>query len=275
MHSKPLCRTLLAATLVAMVPVSAAIADAHEASDDDATDDGGFGGWSGSASVGATSATGASESSSVNATIRLNKAYERWEHLLTGSVFKGRSTTVVTEEDETGQPVRRVVEGDNADRVAVGYQPKYFFTDRTYGFGLFDYESDPPANIDSAFRQVVGVGHRFYENDSGYLSAEVGVGNKNTDQVSGDDLDGAIGYVGVNYLERFTDTLSFNADFRSDFGGDNTFVEIGLGLTVELNDRLSARLSHFTRGNDGLDAGDSPLDTDRSSLTTLNLVFDI
>ena len=232
-------------------------------------------GWRGSASVGATSSTGAAESSNVNATLKLAKSYDRWEHLVFATVFKGSSTLVVEDVDEQGLPTRRIVKGDNSDRIALGYQPKYFFRDNTYAFGLLDWESDEPANIDSSFRQVIGVGHRFYANDTGFLSGEIGIGNKNTDQVSGPDLNGAIGYLGLNYLYRLSDVLTFDGDVRADFGSDNTFVEIGLGLTAKLSDRLGAKVAHFSRSNSDLDNGDNPLDSGSSSVTTFSLVFDI
>ena len=282
-------RVLFTTALLAALLPAPLLADGHAEGENGAIDEAralagrALGGWSGAAGIGATSSTGAAESSNINASIRLNKAYERWEHLLFGSVFKGSSTVVITETDDegnivtndAGQPIRRIVKGDNSDRIALGYQPKYFFSERTYAFGLLDYETDEPANIDSAFRQIIGIGHRFYENDSGFFSGEVGFGNKNTSPVTGDDIDGGIGYLGLNYLNRITENFSLNADLRSDFGSDNTFVEIGLGLTAKLSDRLNARLSHFTRSNSDLDSGDNPLDSGSSGITTFNLVFDI
>lgn len=232
-------------------------------------------GWSGTASIGATSATGAAESSNINASLRISKAYDRWEHTVYGLMFKGSSTIVVSEEREDGTTERRIVKGDNSDRIALGYQPKYYFRENTYLFGLLDWETDEPANIDSSFRQVIGVGHRFWRNESGFFAGEIGIGNKSTDPVSGEDITGGIGYLGLNYRQRLAENLTFNADLRSDFGSENTFVEIGLGLTASLSDRLNANITHFTRNNSDLDSGDNPLDSGSSSVTTFNLVLDI
>jgi len=240
-------------------------------------------GWTGTAGLGASFVTGNAESSNINGSIRLIKSYNRWDHVLTASMFKGSSTVLVTERDEDGNvvrddngfPVRQIVEGDNSDRLSIGYQPKYYVNDRLYAFGILDYETDEPSNIDSATRQIIGVGYSFYRNETGYLSGEVGVGNKSLKPVIGDDLDGAIGYVGVNYLNRITDTVTLNADFRSDFGSDNTFTEIGLGAAFKLSDRFSLKVSHFSRSNTDLQDATNPLDSDTDSITTLNLVADI
>jgi len=235
-------------------------------------------GWSGSASIGATNTTGNSESSNVNGSIRLSKTVNRWEHLVFGSVFKGTSSIVVEEEGVGGIPVRTIVEGDTSDRIALGYQPKFFYSPKTYFFGILDWEQDPPANIDTATRQIIGVGHRFFASDSGFLSAEVGIGNRTTELVTGGDVDGAIGYLGVNYLNRFTDTATFNADLRSDFGSDNTYVELGLGLAFKISQNFALKVAYFTRGNTDLGDladGDNPLSSDNDSVTSINLVFDI
>lgn len=242
-----------------------------------------FDGWSGNASLGATSSTGNAEASNINGAIRLSKTVNRWEHLVFGSIFKGTSSIVIIERDENGDPIlgddgrpqRTIVKGDNSDRIALGYQPKFYYKPKTYFFGILDWEQDKPANIDSATRQVIGVGHRFFSNETGFLTAEIGLGNKSTDLVSGDDVTGGIGYLGLNYLNRISDTVTFNADMRSDFGSDNTFVELGLGIAFKVSEKLALKVAHFSRSNSDLSSGDNPLDSNSDSVTSLNLVIDI
>jgi len=243
-------------------------------------------GWSGTASLGATSITGNSESSNVSASIRLGKTVGKWEHLVFGSFFRGDSTTLVPSIDpatgtqetdpDTGFPVFEIVKGSNSDRLAIGYQPKYYWRPRTYFFGIIDYERDKPANVKLAARQIVGVGHKFFSNEQGYLSAEAGVGNKATEVVYGDDVSGGVMYFGANYLNRINENITFNADFRADFGGDNTYTEIGLGLAFKLSERMAVKLSHLTRGNSDIDNPvGGALSSKSDSVTNINLVVDI
>ncbi|MFK7994672.1 MAG: hypothetical protein AB8B87_11080 [Granulosicoccus sp.] len=97
--------------------------------------DSAFDGWSGTASLGATSSTGNSKSSNINGSVRLGKTIERWEHLVFGSIFKGSSSIVIVETDQNndpilgddGRPQRIIVKGDNSDRIALGYQPKFYY----------------------------------------------------------------------------------------------------------------------------------------------------
>lgn len=242
-----------------------------------------FNGWSGTASLGATTSSGNTDTSNINGSVRLGKTVDRWEHLLFGSIFKGTSSLVIVERDQEGNPIvgddgrpqRTIVKGDNSDRIAIGYQPKFYYTPKTYFFGILDWEQDKPGNIDSATRQILGVGHRLYSNESGFLSLEAGFGNKNTNLVFGDSVNGGVGYLGLNFLSRITDEVTFNADLRSDFGSDNTFVELGLGVAFKVSDKLSLSVTHFTRSNSDLSDSSNPLASDSESVTSMNLVIDI
>ena len=81
--------------------------------------------------------------------------------------------------------------------------------------------------------------------------------------------------MGFNFLNRLSETTTFNADFKSDFGSDNTFTEIGLGLTFKVSDKMSVKVSHFLRNNTGLTDPTNPLSSDTDTVTTFNLLFDI
>lgn len=241
-------------------------------------------GWSGDASVGATNSSGNSKARSINAGIKLRKYVKKWQHVVSASVLKGESTIVIDRRDETGEiisdestglPIRDIIKGDNSERYTIGYQPRYQWKENSYFFGILDWEKDKPANIDTATRQIVGLGHTFWRSSTGFFNGEIGLGNKNLSPVVGSDLDGGIGYIGFNFYNRLTDTTTFNADMKSDFGSDNTFTEIGLGLSFKVSDRLNVKLSHFMRNNSDLTNPSNPLDADTDTVTTFNLVFGI
>lgn len=243
-------------------------------------------GWSGTATFGATSSTGNAEASSVSGGLRVGKTVGQWEHLAFGTILFGEQTVVRLVEDADGNPVIDqatnaqqidVFTANASERISLGYQPKYYWRPNTYFFGILDWEQDEPANIDTSTRQLIGVGHRFWSTDQGYFSGEAGFGNKVLEPVTGDDLSGGIAYLGLNYLNRISENTTFNADMRADLGGDNTFVEIGLGLAYKISERLALKVSYFTRGNTdlALDDATNPLSSDNDTVTTFNLVLDI
>jgi len=243
-------------------------------------------GWSGQATLGASSISGNTDANNINAGIRLGKTVGKWEHLVFGSYFKGESTQLVEKRDVNGQPVTISVNGEdvqvftqvvngNSDRLSIGYKPRYYWRPRTYFFGIIDYEKDKPANVKLVSRQLIGVGHKIFSNPSGFLSVEAGVGNKNLEQVFGDDVSGANAYVGASYLNRINDNVTFNSDFRADLGSDNTYTEINLGLAFKLSERMAVKVSHQTRGNTDIENPklESPSKIDNA--TTINLVLDL
>lgn len=280
MKSKTLMKQLCASVVFSALAVSSVNAQ------DSGAVDSVIQGWSGTATLGATSLTGNTEASNVNASIRLGKTVGKWEHLVFGAYFKGDATSLEEAEDENGDPITRIVNGEeitvlravksgNSDRLSFGYQPRYYWRPRTYFFGILDYEKDKPANINLATRQLIGVGHKFFSDASGFLSAEAGFGNKTTEVVLGDDVNGGVAYFGANYLNRINDNITFNADFRSDFGSDNTYTEIGLGLAFKLSERMALKLTHQTRGNTDITNPTLESASKSDNATTINLVVDI
>jgi len=246
-------------------------------------------GWSGTATLGANAISGNVEANNINAGIRLGRTVGQWEHLVFGNYFKGDATVLVDEIDADGNPVtttlangdvvtqQQIVKGGNSDRLHIGYAPRFYWRPRTYFFGIIDYEQDKPANVELGSRQLIGIGHKFFSNASGFLSGEAGFGNKNTEVVAGEDINGGVAYLGADYLNRINENVTFDANFRADLGSDNTYTEIGLGLAFKLSQRMAVKIAHQTRGNTDITNPSLPLgdasDTDNS--TSINLVVDL
>ena len=202
--------------------------------------------WSGTASLGASLAGGNSEAESISGALRLSSTVDKWQHTIFGDILKGEATLITENADGT----RTFDSQPTSDRLAVGYQPKYFWRENTYLFGVLDWNQDKPADIDSRTTQVVGVGHQFWATDTGSFSAELGVGGKQTEFVSAaEDTDEAITYVAANYLNRISDQTTVNADLRADIGSDNTATDIGVGIAYKLSDRVALKLSYLVRNN--------------------------
>ncbi len=229
-------------------------------------------GWSGSANLGLTFVRGDAESDSVAAGIRISKTVGKWEHLLFGSLIHGSTTVVIANPPAPSE----LIEADSAERLLIGYQPKYYWRPRTYFFGLFDFETDEPGNIDTAFTQIIGIGHKFWtRGEDSYFAGEAGIGNSSLEPEVGPDVDSAILYGALNYRYKFTETALFYSDFRADIGDDNTAIDWNSGVSFKLSSRLAVNLSLLIYGNTDLDDNTNPLDEDFNQVFTAGLVFDI
>ncbi len=270
----PRCLIIGVLFLGSLSPVSAQDSD---------TDAAVFAGWTGTVSLGANTSTGSAETSNVNGSLRVGKTSGNWAHWFSVTAFKGESAVVAPRRgadgeiilDDTGEPIVDIVRGDTSDRLAASYQPRYFFSNKTYGFLAFDWEQDEPAGIDVSTRQLIGIGHSFYQDNTGFLSIELGVGNKVLENLSGDELGGAIGYAAANYLYRVNENVTFNADVVGDFGEENRTIDANVGIKFKLTQTLAFGITHFVRSNSDIVNPSNPLSGRRDSVTTLNLVIDI
>jgi len=242
-----------------------------------------FAGWSGTATLGASTSTGSAETSNVNGSVRVGKRSGAWENWFSASAFKGQSALVVERRgadgtivlDDNNEPVTDIVRGDTSDRLTAAWQPRYFFSGGTYGFLTFDWEQDKPAGVKSATRQIVGVGHTFYRDETGFFSVEAGAGNKNLENTAGEEINGGIGFAAVNYLYRVNQNVTFNANVTGDFGSDNTALDVAVGIAFKLTETLAFGISHFVRSNSDVSNPNNLLDGRRDSVSTMTLVIDI
>lgn len=242
-----------------------------------------FDGWTGTVSLGASTSTGSSETNSVNGSLRVGKRSGKWAHWFSLIAFTGDSAVAAPRRGadgevilgDNGEPVVDIVRSDTSDRLAASYQPRYYFSNKTYGFVVLDWEQDEPAGIDLSTRQLIGIGHRFYQDNTGYFSVEAGVGNKVLEDLNDEEFGGAIAYAAANYLYRVNENVTFNADLIGDFGDDNSTVDASLGIKFKLTRTLAFGITHFVRTNSDIENSANPLSGSRDSVTTLNLVIDI
>lgn len=231
--------------------------------------------WQGSASLGGSRTGGNSESTSLFGELRLRNDYDRWKHLLRGSLQRTTSTILIEGIGPDGATAELAEDETTADRVLARYQPEYFLTEDLYALGVLGYERAPLSNIDRSLREILGVGYQIVDDDATALSVELGAGNQDIELVSGPSVGGPIAYFGANYLQALGETVEFNADLRAEIGNDNRFVELELGLAASLGESFSVKLSHVARSNTDLGDPADPLESERDDVTTINLVLEL
>jgi len=124
-------------------------------------------------------------------------------------------------------------------------------------------------------RQLIGIGHSFYRDVTGFFSVEVGFGNRILENLEGEEFGGGIGYAAANYMYRVNENVTFNADLLADYGEDNRTVDASLGIKFKLTQTLAFGITHFVRTNSDIRNAANPLSGRRDSVTTVNLVIDI
>ena len=99
--------------------------------------------WSGLVSIGYLSTSGNTDSTTFTGSAEVNWDGARWHHSALGRAL-GKSEDKVT----------------TAEAYKAAYQIKFDLVERTYLFGLLDYNKDRFNSYDSQFFQTAGVGQR-------------------------------------------------------------------------------------------------------------------
>jgi len=283
-----LCRSLFFGLFIFASAPSAAQNEAEEASEEgaEAADQlrpPVFEGWTGTASLGANASTGRVETSNINVSVRVGKRARKVENWVSASAFKGRSALVAERRgadgmvvlDENDEPVVDIVRGPTSDRLAFAWQPRYYFRKGTYGFLTFDWEEDRPLGVEAAARILVGVGHTFHRDETGYFSVEVALGDKALENPAGENFNGQIYFAAANYLYRINPNVTFTANVSADHGNYNTALDAAVSIGFKLTETLAFGISHYVRSNSDITNEFNPLAGRRDSVTTMNLVIDI
>ncbi len=212
-----------------------------------------FAAWTGEAELGAAISGGNTETTVVNAKLDMDAAADRWRHNIFGDVFYSEDNSVKT-----------------AERFAIGYKPRYFMTEKDYVFGLLRYDQDEFGGYDGRWTEVLGYGRQILNNKVHYLDGEIGVGARQTEFTNDDSSDEVIGFLGLKYVGRISDTARFSETLRAEIGEDNTFIESITGLGMTVTDSVSAKLTYTVRHNTDIE-GAQGKKTD--SITGVNVVY--
>lgn len=209
--------------------------------------------WSGRVVLGYLATDGNTENTSANLEAGVNWDGERWHHALSGR-FIGQSQ----EKDTTAESYKAT------------YEAKFDLSERTYLFGLLDYNKNRFTSYPEQTFQFAGIGRRFIMTDKHELNAEVAVGATQSDvqEILPDGTRLAAGSIDefnwrasgayhwkISETARFTQTLSVNS------GSSNTFTESVTELGAQIVGALALVLSYKIQNNSDVQPGTEKTDT--------------
>ena len=280
-RSRPfVLRSALVLGFVAITSLAPLVADAAYFKPRKAFPDG----WDAKVEFGAQSTSGASRTSSLSGGAEGTYRGGRWEHHVVARALQSASSVVVERRDENGDsvpgpdgaPISDIVRNTTNDRRFLGLQPRWFFRqERNYLFAILDLESNEPADIESSSRQIAGIGYRHVVDKSNWFTAGIGVGRKRLEQVSGEIDEGGIGYVGLAFTRLIGERAKFETALDSDFGGENRFTELTLGLSWKLGTPVSLKLGYEARMNSDISDPQNPFDESVDARASISLQIDV
>jgi putative salt-induced outer membrane protein len=271
---------MLAAALLAALPIAAMAADDKTTTSDDS-------GWSGSGEVGFAASRGNAKSENLNAKIQFKKEDERWKDTFYLTALRSKGEVNTTTVDPTTTPPTVTTHSTyqtTANRYETGASAGYKLDERSYIVGALRYENDDFSPFDYQAVVSIGYGYTALKNDTDELSFEIGPGYKRfrpveTREIVGDppvtivdhhDSDGeAVGRGLIAYKHGFTDTTSFVDTLLVEAGSTNTFAQNDAGLQVDMSKKLALKVGYQVRHNSDVAPGIKATD----QLITTNLVY--
>ena len=209
----------------------------------------------GAVALGYLSTSGNTESTNTNATLEVTWDLDGpWTHEWTALAINARTNGITT-----------------AEAQAAGYKAQRDFSETSYLFFSGDWRQDRFSGYDRQVTEAVGYGRRIFDTDRHTLALEGGAGAKQSDLVTGAELDEAIVRGGLDYLLRIADDSEFSQKVLIEQGDDNRYTESTSALKTRIVGDLALVLPYVIKNNSDVPVGIAK--TDRFTAVSLEYGF--
>lgn len=186
--------------------------------------------WDGEGELGGFLTTGNSDSFGVTAGLKLTRDQGRLKHSLTGRADYQEANKVVTREF-----------------YQLGYKGDLKMSDRAYGFGLAQFESDRLAGFDTRWSLGSGIGIQLAKSDAFSLRVEGGPALRRTGFTDGTEETNVSGRGALGIDWRLREGLRAKQDASIYTESGTTSIQSTTALDAKLMSKLSARFSYSLR----------------------------
>jgi putative salt-induced outer membrane protein len=209
----------------------------------------------GSTALGYLSTSGNTDATNLNSSLKIAWDVDGpWKHNWTALAIKASTDDVTT-----------------AEAYAAGYKATRDFSETSYLFASGDWRQDEFSGYDKQVTEAVGYGRRLINNTRHVLALEGGVGAKQSDLITGEELDEAIVRGGLDYLLTLSENSEFNQKLLIEQGDDNRYTESTSALKTRIVGNLALVLSYVIKNNSDVPVGID--ETDRFTALSLEYGF--
>jgi putative salt-induced outer membrane protein len=134
-----------------------------------------------------------------------------------------------------------------------------------------DWRQDEFSGYDRQVTEAVGYGRRLIDNARHMLAVEGGVGAKQSDLITGEELDEAIVRGGLEYLLTLSANSQFSQELLLEQGDDNRYIESTSALKTRIVGNLALVLSYVIKNYSDVPVGIEG--TDRFTALSLEYGF--
>ena len=209
----------------------------------------------GSVSLGYLATTGNTESKNANASMKATWDLDGpWKHDWNALAISARTNGVTT-----------------AESYSAGYKALRDFSDKSYLFFTGDWRQDQFAGYDRQVSEAIGYGRRLIDTERQMLALEGGAGAKQTDVITGEELDEAIVRGALDYLLHISETSEFSQKLLIEQGDENRYTESTSALKARIVGNIAVVVSYVIKSNSDVPVGIEG--TDRFTSISLEYAF--
>lgn len=167
--------------------------------------------------------------------------------------------------------------GEGGSNYAIGYNPRYWLTEKNYVFGESEFRVDEALGIDREIRLLGGVGRQIISTEQQGLFVEAGLGGRSTTRVALNSADedtdtatGALGLARLGYFRTVADLVKLDLSVsgtRDSEEVSEATSEVGVSLRLPQG---SVRLAYRSRY---LKLGKADAVTDNDSFISFGYSF--
>ena len=221
-----------------------------------------YGQWQGQGEAGFVSASGNTDSETINLGLKFKNEGPKFIHEFGVSTYQASN-------DGT----------DSADSLSANYGLKYLLSKRSYLFGALSYLDDEFDGFTDQTSVSAGYGYRVIDSEPVAWELGIGAGYRDTSELlrlddgtelEGEDLSGATLVLKSDYRNQLTPTTEFIDKFVAEISSDNSFIENDAALVVSINEKFALKASYLVRHN----TDPAPGADDTDTITSINLVYD-
>lgn len=210
--------------------------------------------WKGEGQLGASHASGNTDSVGLSAGLELQRKGVDWTHILRGRADYQRTNGAT-----------------NREQYFAAYEPRIQASPRLFGYGLAQYERNRFQGFDHRYALSGGLGYKVVATPSVNLSLKAGPAYRVTEFTSGTQESRLGALAAVDFDWQLADGLKLTqgANVVAETGaaatvildGANTTVNLVTGLDARLTGRLRSRLSYAVDYDSNPPAGSVSTDT--------------
>lgn len=216
--------------------------------------------WKGEAELGYLMKGGNSESSTLNSKFKVIKEVEKWKH--TGRL-EASNSSVTNNVDGKDVTVR------SAEKYVAEAKSDYKINDRSYIFGLVNYQEDKFSSYKYESVLSGGYGLKAIKNDAMELDFEVGPGYRVIKDLNNDTEEDAILRLGEKFSWKLSESSQFDQSLTVDYGDSNTISELKAAVKSNIVKDFALKVGYGLKYTDKVADGAEHADTE----TTITLVY--